>query len=189
MKSPNSTAKIPALANQVEISQIKNENFLNKKRNIIIINQSSSDSEEINSLSKNSSSEKKNFGKKNEIKISENNPEKNIHSNNNFLGKDYHSNLFRAKNKTNINSDDTEIITGMFRSNISRIDLANFKNEKNSKKKIKEKNCRVKELRIKNNYDLEGIFEKNFESLKNLNLPTRSSKIESRLMFLLFVYF
>jgi hypothetical protein len=178
MKSSNSSEKILSLLKYAEKKEINNENFLNKKRNIIIINQSSSEDEDKYSFSKNQSKEKKQFEKINKSKISENNSYNNFNINN--IDNPFKNDSINIKKIINFDTEDTQIITEMFKSNISRIDSKDFKNQKTNKKKNKEKICRLKELKIKNNYDLECIFEKNLKNLKNINVPVKTSKSESK---------
>ncbi len=73
MKSTNITENSQIEINPLGLNQPKNENFLNKKRNIIIISQSSSDSESSSGSESNGSSDKNKAETQTELKITENN--------------------------------------------------------------------------------------------------------------------
>jgi len=155
MKSTNSSENNLSKGNSTHFNQTKKENFLNKKRKIIIISQSSDDESESSGSKLKSLIEKETSDKNNEEKSTE---------------KYFENNNFKSRNRININSNDTELITGMFKPNIKKINRENLKSNKNSKINKKEKNRKVSELKVKNNFDLENLFEKNFEIFKKNNL-------------------
>ena len=153
-KNTNTETTINNVNNEKLYTDSELGNYLKKKRRIILVNNDSSDSVKSQSNSGNSS----------DIEV----PDQNLSDLKRKIDLKQ-DDSFKNLNNISINSNDNDIIKGMFKSTITKLDFPNFDENKKNRKQNKEKNSRCKEIRIKNEFDIENYFENQVEFLNNLN--------------------